>query len=140
LVLKKVCTEDEWNEFKEDVWYDFKQDNNFSELKEAELLTNRLTLLQVVDPYVGRYYSKEWVRKNVLHQTDEDIMEIEEQIAKEAEEAQPAVDQMGNQIDPATGQPIQPQVDAQGQPIMGQPEEQAPPPKFSVGSSDMEAA
>lgn len=137
LVLKKVCTEDEWNEFKEDIWYDFKQDNNFSELKDAELLTNRLTLLQVVDPYVGRYYSKEWVRKNVLQQTDEDIMEIDEQIAQEAEEAAPAVDQMGNQIDPATGQPIQQPVDGQQ---MAQPEQEAPPPKFSVSSNDMEAA
>lgn len=106
LILKKVCTEEEWKEFKEDIWYDFKKDNNFNELKEAELLTNRLTLLQVVDPYVGRYYSKEWVRKNVLMQTDEDIEEIDEQIAREAEEAAPAMDAMGNAIDPATGQPI----------------------------------
>jgi len=106
LILKKVCTEEEWKEFKEDIWYDFKKDNNFNELKEAELLTNRLTLLQVVDPYVGRYYSKEWVRKNVLMQTDEDIEEIDEQIAREAEEAAPVVDAMGNEIDPTTGQPV----------------------------------
>lgn len=139
LVLKKVCTEDEWNEFKEDIWYDFKQDNNFTELKEAELLTNRMTLLQVVDPYVGRYYSKEWVRKNILMQTDEDIMEIDEQIAQEAEEAAPAVDQTGSQIDPATGQPIQQPMDAQQQ-MAPAPEEQAPPSKFSVSLSDMEAA
>lgn len=83
LVLKRICTEEEWKEFKEEIYYDFKKDNNFNELKESELMTNRIQLLQFVDPYVGRYYSMEWVRKNVLHQTDDDIAEIDEQIAKE---------------------------------------------------------
>jgi hypothetical protein len=153
LILKKVCTEEEWNNFKEDIWYDFKKDNNFTELKEAELMTNRITLLQFVDPYVGRYYSKEWVRKNVLQQSDEDIMEIDEQISKEQAEAAPAADAMGNQIDPATGQPI-----ASGTPALGGPpqapqaqqvpqagnqqpvqeEEQAMPSKFEVQSKELE--
>ena len=107
LVLKRVCTEEEWKQFKEEIWYDFRKDNNFTELKESELITNRILLLQYVDPYVGRYYSKEWVRKNILKQTDEDIEEIDEQISQEAQEAAPATDAMGNPIDPATGQPIQ---------------------------------
>ena len=150
LVLKKVCTEEEWNDFKEDIWYDFKKDNNFDELKEAELLTNRLTLLQVVDPYVGRYFSKEWVRKNVLQFSDEDIMEIDEQIATEAQDAQPTMDAMGNPIDPATGQPVAPpaqqgapQVGPNGQPIdpaTGQEVPPAPPPKFEIRGNEMEAA
>ena len=108
LVLKKICTEEEWKEFKEDIWYDFKLDNNFDELKEAELLTNRLTLLQAVDPYVGRYYSKEWVRKNVLQMDDEEIEEIDQQIANEQVQLAPATDAMGNPIDPNTGQPLPP--------------------------------
>jgi hypothetical protein len=99
LILKKVCTEEEWKEFREDIWYDFKKDNNFDELKEAELLTNRLTLLQVVDPYVGRYYSKEWVRKNVLMQNDDDMKEIDEQIANE-QAAMAPTDSSGNPMDP----------------------------------------
>jgi len=92
LVLKKVCTEEEWNSFKEEIWYDFLKDNNFDELKDAELMTNRLTLLQSVDPYVGRYFSKEWVRKNVLQQTDEDIQEIDIQIADEGAQDVPQTD------------------------------------------------
>ena len=88
LSLKRICSPEEWRTFKEDIWYDYKKDNNFTELKEAELLTNRASLLQVIDPYVGRYYSVQWIRKNVLQQTDEDIAEIDEQIAAEAQVAQ----------------------------------------------------
>lgn len=118
LILKRICTEEEWNSFKEEIWYDFKKDNNFNELKEAELLTNRLTLLQFVDPFVGRYYSMEWVRKNVLQLSDDEIMEMDEQIAEELKNSAPATDAMGNPIDPATGQPMG------GTPAMGGP----PPP------------
>jgi hypothetical protein len=146
LVLKKVCTEEEWKEFKENIWYDFKKDNNFNELKEAELMTNRITLLQFVDPYVGRYYSKEWVRKNVLHQTDEDIEEIDKQISEEQAAAAPTTDAMSNGIDPATGQPMTgtpalggpppiPAEQAAQQPV--QEEEQAPS-KFQVRPNELE--
>lgn len=83
LITKGICTEEEWLEFKEDIWYDFKKDNNFTELKEAELLQNRIQTLQLVDPYVGRYYSMEWVRKNVLMMDDEDIEEMKKQIEEE---------------------------------------------------------
>ena len=88
LVLKRVCSEEEWKTFKEDIWYDYKKDNNFTELKESELLNSRLSTLQIIDPFVGRYYSTEWVRKNVLQQTEEDIAEIDQQIAMEAQQAQ----------------------------------------------------
>jgi hypothetical protein len=83
LVMKRIINEEDWKDIKENIWYDFLKDNNFSELKEAELLTNRLQNLQMIDPYVGRYYSKTWVRKNVLMQSDEDIEEIDEQIEEE---------------------------------------------------------
>jgi hypothetical protein len=132
LVLKRICTEEEWKEFKEDVWYDFKKDNNFQELKEAELMTNRLTLLQVVDPYVGRYYSMEWVRKNVLQQSDDDILEINEQIAKEQASAAPTgpVDANGNPIDPNALPPTTAQAAAAGgPPQMNQMPAGAPPAK-----------
>lgn len=132
LVLKRICTEEEWKEFKEHVWYDFKKDNNFQELKEAELMTNRLTLLQVVDPYVGRYYSMEWVRKNVLQQTDDDIAEIDEQIAKEQANAAPTgpVDANGNPVDPNSIPPTTAQAAAAGgPPQMNQMPAGAPPAK-----------
>ena len=83
LILKNVCTEEEWKEFKEDIWYDYKKDNNFDELKDAELLSMRLDTLAKVDPYVGKYYSVEWVRKNILQQTDEDMEEINAQMEQE---------------------------------------------------------
>jgi Bacteriophage T4-like portal protein (Gp20) len=98
LVLKKVCTEEEWNEFKENIYYDFMKDNNFTELKEAELLLNRMGVLQMVDPYVGRYYSKEWVRRNVLMMDDEEIEEIDGQIANEQAATAP-VDEQGNPLE-----------------------------------------
>ena len=97
LVLKKVCSEEEWKEFKENIYYDFIKDNNFTELKEAELLLNRMGVLQMVDPYVGRYYSKEWVRRNVLMMKDDEIEEIDEQIAQEQAENVPT-DEQGNPI------------------------------------------
>ena len=83
LILKNVCNEEEWKEIKEVVWYDFKKDNNFDELKEAELLSMRLDMLAKVDPYVGRYYSQMWVRKNILQQSDDDIEEIDAQMQQE---------------------------------------------------------
>jgi hypothetical protein len=115
LALKKVCTVEEWNVFKEKIWYDFKKDNNFTELKETELLTNRLAALQLLDPYVGRYYSMEWARKNILQQTEEDIQEIDEQISNEQQQAQENAP-----VDPNTGQPM-PIDPRTGQPIPSQP-------------------
>ena len=109
LVLKKVCTEEEWKEFKEDIFYDFKKDNNFDELKDAELLTNRFQLLAAVDPFVGKYVSVEWVRKNILQQSDEDIEEINGQM--EQENAVIAQQQQQQMID----QQAQQQADQQNQ-------------------------
>ena len=85
LVLKGICTREEWQTFKEQIYYDYVKDNNFTELRDAELLQNRVQTLSVVDPYVGRYYSAEWVRKNILQQTDEDMLAIDEQIKKESD-------------------------------------------------------
>ena len=86
LVLKGICTREEWQNFKEQIYYDYVKDNNFTELRDAELLQNRVQTLQVVDPYVGRYFSAEWVRKNILQQTQEEIEAIDEQIKKESDE------------------------------------------------------
>jgi hypothetical protein len=138
LILKRVCTEEEWKEFKEDVWYDFRKDNNFTELKEAELLTNRILLLQYVDPFVGRYYSKEWVRKNVLMQSEDDIEEIDQQISQEQEqEAAVQQEQMPDQNMMVGGnnnnqvgsqQPVN--QDMQEQPVL--------PSKFELRPDEME--
>jgi hypothetical protein len=97
LVLKNVCTEEEWNEFKEDIWYDFKKDNNFDELKEAELINVRLDTLVKVDPFVGKYYSIMWVRKNILQQTDDDIEEMNAQMEEEGQ-VQAQIDQQNAEV------------------------------------------
>jgi hypothetical protein len=86
LVLKGICTAEEYEEFKEYIFYDFIKDNNFAELKEAELIRERLSLLGSVDPYVGRYYSMAWIRRNVLRLTDEEIENMDTEIAQEKEE------------------------------------------------------
>ena len=83
LALKGICSLEEWEELKEFIHYDFLKDNNFTELKEAELTTSRVQLLNLVSPYVGTYYSMEWVRKNVLNMSDEDIEIMNEQLVEE---------------------------------------------------------
>ena len=84
-VLKGICTREEWDQFKEDIYYDYVKDNNFTELRDAELLQSRIQTLTTVDPYVGRYYSTEWVRRNILQQTKEEIAQIDQQIKQEEE-------------------------------------------------------
>ena len=84
-VLKGICTREEWDQFKEDIYYDYVKDNNFTELRDAELLQSRIQTLTTVDPYVGRYYSAEWVRRNILQQTKEEIAQIDQQIKQEEE-------------------------------------------------------
>ena len=83
LVLKGICTQEEWEDFKEAIYYDFLKDNNFTEMRDAELLRERVGLLQTVDPYIGRYYSAKWVRKNILQMNDEDIQQMEKEIKEE---------------------------------------------------------
>ena len=85
LVLKGVCTEEEWREFKESTTYDFIKDNNFVELKEAELMQERLGILAIIDQYAGKYYSKRWIQQNVLRFGDEEIEDMEQEIAEEKE-------------------------------------------------------
>ena len=83
LLLKNIVTPEDWEIMSEHIQFDFLYDNHFTELKEAELMTERLGLLATVEPYVGRYYSQDWVRRNVLRQTDEDILEQDKIIKKE---------------------------------------------------------
>ncbi len=107
LALKGICTQEEWDEFRENIYYDFKKDNNFTELRDAELLQQRLQTLGQIDPYVGRYYSQEWVKKNVLHLSDEEIEEMQKQI-----DAEPEPQPLGPNGQPLPEeQPQQPQLD-----------------------------
>jgi hypothetical protein len=84
-VLKGICTNEEWDDFKENIHYDFIKDNNFSELKEAELMRDRLSLLSNIDPYTGRYFSQTWIQRNVLRLTDDEIKDMQVEIDDEKE-------------------------------------------------------
>ena len=83
LIAKGIIREDEWDEIQKYLQFDFNVDNHYAELKDAEIVQNRLATLNQMDPFVGRYFSVEWVRKNVLMQSDEDIKEIDAQIKAE---------------------------------------------------------
>ena len=83
LALKGICTTEEWDEFKESIYYDFKKDNNFVEMREAELIRERVLTATQLDPFIGKYYSSKWVKKNVLRMTDEEIEEMEKEIEEE---------------------------------------------------------
>lgn len=88
-ILKGICTEDEWKIFKEGIYYDFIRDNNFAELKDAELLRERLSLLSQIDQFTGRYYSMDWIRRNVLRFGDMEIEEIDKEIQSERDKGIP---------------------------------------------------
>jgi hypothetical protein len=84
-LLKGIMSEDEWNEIDQDINFEYVSDNHFSELKEYEILGERMTILGDVNEYIGKYFSTEWVRRHVLRQTDDDIKEMDKQIAAERE-------------------------------------------------------
>ena len=86
LILKAVITEEDWHMLRDHVQYDFLQDGHFAELKESEMLLERLRLANEVRDYVGKYYSVEYVRKNILKQSDRDIEDINNQIKKEIDD------------------------------------------------------
>ena len=115
LILKNICTPEDWEIMSEHIQYDFLYDNHFSELKEAELMTERLTLLQTAEPYIGKYYSQDYVRRKILRQTDVEILEQDKLIKDEIAKGvipDPAT------IDPATGQPL----DTDANMDLGQPQ------------------
>ena len=102
LALKGIASIDEWKELREQIHYDFLKDNNFSELREAELMAARLQLISQVDPYVGTYFSKAWVKKHVLQFDEEGIarMQLEidqERMIAEEEAMQAAAEQQAMQ-------------------------------------------
>lgn len=83
LVLKGNLTRNDWRKIKNEIYYDFPHDNYFTELKQAEVLRERLGLANEIDEYVGKYYSLSWVRKNVLQMTEEEIRDMDKEIKKE---------------------------------------------------------
>ena len=107
LILKNIITPEDWESMSDHIQYDFLYDNHFAELKEAELTTERVNLAQLVEPYVGKYYSNDYVRRNILRQSDQEIEEQDKLIEKEIESGL-IPDPASMDIDPATGQPMAP--------------------------------
>jgi hypothetical protein len=120
LLLKNVVTPEDWKRMSEHIQFDFLYDNHFAELKESELFTDRLNMVSMAQGYVGKYFSQDYVRRKILRQTDEEIIEQDALIKKEIE--------TGLILDPNT--PIDPQT---GQPILDAPPEDAMP---SSGAAD----
>ena len=85
LVLKNVITPEDWEYMNDHIQYDFLYDNHFAELKHAELMESRLNQVTQIEPYVGKYYSNDYVRRTILRQTDEEIREQDMLIEKEIE-------------------------------------------------------
>jgi hypothetical protein len=105
LSLKGICTIEEWEEFKEAISYDFKKDNSFTEMRDAEIMRERILTATQIDPYIGRYYSSAWVKKHVLHMTQEEIDDMQKEIEAEGELAGPVLGQQGQE---QGGQPQEP--------------------------------
>lgn len=81
--LKGVCSQEEFDEYKQNIFYDFLKDNNYAELRESQLLQNRMSVLSQVDPYIGKYYSMSWVQKNVLQFDEKEIEDMQKEIQQE---------------------------------------------------------
>ena len=105
-LLKNLVSPEDWEKMEEHIQYDFLYDNHFSELKEAELMTERLNIAATAEPYVGKYYSQDWVRRKIIRQTDEEIIEQDKQIAKEIEQG--IIPDPMAPVDPETGLPMEP--------------------------------
>ena len=103
LILKNIVTPEDWESMGEHIQYDFLYDNQFAELKESEMIQSRLGNLATIEPYIGKFYSTEYVRKKILRQTDSEIIELDQQIEDEIEKG---ILPDPSQIDPITGQPL----------------------------------
>jgi hypothetical protein len=115
LILKNIVTPEDWKILSEHIQYDYVYDNHFAELKEAELIQNRLNVLVAAEPYVGKYFSVDYIRRTILKQTDSEIVEIDAQIIKEKEAGV-----IPPPIDPSTGLPVGQELPSEEQPAMGE--------------------
>lgn len=95
LIMKGVCTEQDWESWKNHIQVDFIRDNHFSELKDAELLRERLATMDQVTQYVGEYFSREWVMKNVMMLDDKDIEQMKKEVEAENAKSDDAEDDLG---------------------------------------------
>lgn len=105
LILKNIVTPEDWEMMSEHIQYDFLYDNHFSELKDSELMNERLAMVATAEPYVGKYFSQDYVRRKILRQTDMEILEQNALIKKEIEDG--IIPDPNAPVDPATGMPLE---------------------------------
>ena len=118
LILKNIVTLQDWEVLREHIQYDYVYDNHFSDLKENELRNDQLGVVAAMEPYIGKYFSAQYIRSKVLKQSDGQMKEIDTQIQKEIKEG--IIPDPNQPIDPTTGMPMQssPNEMNLGQPIM----------------------
>ena len=104
LLLKNVITPQDWEVMSEHIQYDFLYDNHFSELKETELFNERIAVAATAEPYIGRYYSQDYIRRKILRQTDEEILEQDKIMEQEIADG---VVRDPMSVDPQTGLPLE---------------------------------
>ena len=109
LILKNIVTPSDWNKMAEHIQFDYLYDNHFAELKETELMNERLNLMTQIEPYIGTYYSRDYVKRKVLRQTEEEMIEMEKEMEEENAsgvgvplETQQAIAQGQMEVDRAT--------------------------------------
>ena len=125
LIAKGIIRPEEWDDIGHDIKYDFIEDNHYAEMRDSELIQSRVSLLQLLDPYVGKYYSMQWAKKNILRMDDDEIEEIAEQIGEEQEMALQIATQQG-QVQQAMQQPAMDAQMAQQQQQMAMQQPQQP--------------
>ena len=109
LLLKGIITEQDWEEWKDSVYIDFIKDNQFTELKEMEILRERIGIMNEITQYVGEYYSKEWVMRNVLRMSEDDIEDMKKEIEQEVKSGE-IDDGEEEQQEPVAPKPVPVQV------------------------------
>jgi hypothetical protein len=138
LILKNIITPQDWSYMSDHIQYDFVYDNHFAELKETELLNGRISILQQVEPYIGKYYSVDYIRRKILRQNEEEILENDMQIKYEKEVG--IIPPDIPPVDPETGMPTD-YVQKTGQDLIKKTQKQnAKDLKIGLGSnSEMKA-
>jgi hypothetical protein len=95
LIAKQIIRPDEWEAISQDIRFDFQEDNHFAELKDSEIISNRISVLNQMQPYIGTYYSIEYVKRHVLKQSEEDIENIQKQMDAEQQQMQAMMTMQG---------------------------------------------
>lgn len=134
LIAKNIISADEWEDIRYRLKYDYLEDNHFSELKDQEILMQRLNSLQTVDPFVGKYYSQAWVKKNILRQDDEELEQIASEIEDERELQMAQAEQQG-QLQVAMQQPM---MDAQAAQQQEAPQDEPAPDQQDAGTDEQQ--